>query len=78
MNPLGSSTRPTGAEWERCEALLSVKKRCEEKMSGTVYKVRGLFRPSSRTDGDFQSQALDNSLGPVGVAKRCASIDAAA
>ena len=46
-------------------------------MSGTVVTVSGLFWPAAPADGDFQAQAFDDSLSPVGVSKRRTPIDAA-
>ena len=48
-------------------------------MSGTVFSFRVccLLWSAARPDGDFQSQAFDDSLRPSGISKRRTSIDAA-
>ena len=45
-------------------------------MSGTVSAFGSQFRASSRADCDFQPKTLDDAFRPVGVAERCASVDA--
>ncbi len=47
-------------------------------MSGTVVFVCDQFGTPAWANGDFQSKAFDNPLGPVGVSQRGTSIDTAA
>ena len=49
----------------------------EEKVAGIVFGGLDLFWPAARLERDFQSWAFDDSLGPIGISKRCASMDAA-